>query len=108
MTLAARKVETPTGDSYSLTRVTMEAHAIVACGTLAPQELEVLRLLAHGLSLKTVGAEMGLCETTVKHYVGNIARKTGFAGRGNMVLLALRAGIANLWSSHPAQSPKAT
>jgi len=90
-------------DSYDLTRLGLEKKAIDLCATLAPQEIEVLRLLAHGLSLRVVGEEMGLHVLTIKHYVGNIARKTGHCGRGNMVRLALRAGVASLWITHPAE-----
>lgn len=48
---------------------------------LAPRELEVLRLVAHGLATKQVATRLGLKEETVKEYLKRIRTKYAQVGR---------------------------
>ena len=48
---------------------------------LAPRELEVLRLVAHGLATKQVATRLGLKEETVKEYLKRIRTKYAELGR---------------------------
>ena len=42
---------------------------------LTERELDVLRLLARGLSNRAIGAELFISQTTVEFHVGNLMRK---------------------------------
>jgi two-component system, NarL family, response regulator len=60
---------------------------------LTPRELEVLRLLARGLTNKEIGAELGVSETTAKWFVKNILEKLGANDRTQAVTTAFERGI---------------
>lgn len=50
-------------------------HAVDPIDTLTHREEEILRLVSKGLSNREVGAELGLQEKTIKHYMTNILGK---------------------------------
>jgi len=60
---------------------------------LTPRELEVFRLVAHGLSNQEIAAELFLGETTVKTHVARILAKLGVRDRVQAVVLAHEAGV---------------
>lgn len=60
------------------------------------RELEVLRLMAHGLSNSDIAARLYLSEGTVRNYVSTILAKMGVSDRTQAVVLAIRAGLADL------------
>jgi NarL family two-component system response regulator LiaR len=60
---------------------------------LTPRELEVLRLIANGMSNKEIARELVLNERTVKGHVSNILSKLGLADRTQAALYAVREGI---------------
>ena len=55
---------------------------------LTVRELQILRLLAKGLSNKEIGADLDLSEKTVKHYMTNILQKLQVRNRVAAALLA--------------------
>jgi DNA-binding NarL/FixJ family response regulator len=61
--------------------------------TLTPRELEVLRLVAQGLSNKAIGAQLAIRESTVKDHVNALLDKLGAQSRTEAVTLALRRGL---------------
>ncbi|HZU77829.1 MAG TPA: response regulator transcription factor [Dehalococcoidia bacterium] len=60
---------------------------------LTPRELEVLRLIANGMSNKEIARALVLNERTVKGHVSNILSKLGLADRTQAALYAVRQGI---------------
>jgi two-component system NarL family response regulator len=60
---------------------------------LTPRELEVLRLVARGLTNKEIGAALTVSETTAKWFVKNILQKLGANDRTQAVTTALERGI---------------
>lgn len=63
--------------------------------TLTPRELEVLRLLARGLSNRQLADELVVSEKTVKTHVSSILMKLDVRDRTQAALLAVREGLAD-------------
>lgn len=60
---------------------------------LTQREIEVLRLLAHGLANKEIARELGIGEKTVKTHVSNILSKLGVLSRTQAALHAIQIGL---------------
>ena len=60
---------------------------------LTPRELEVLRLIAEGISNKAIAVRLGIRESTVKDHVNSMLDKLGAQSRTEAVTLALRRGL---------------
>jgi DNA-binding NarL/FixJ family response regulator len=60
---------------------------------LSARELEVLRLLVAGASNKSVAAQLGLSENTVKSHISRIFGKLRVQSRAEAVAVALQRGI---------------
>lgn len=62
-------------------------------GGLTPKELEILKLLAMGLSNKEIGRRLCLAEKTVKNYLSTIFQKLQINDRVQAAIYALRHGL---------------
>ena len=67
-----------------------------ASAGLTERELEVLRLIARGMSNKLIARELVVSEKTVKTHVSNILAKLHLADRTQAALYAVREGLAEL------------
>lgn len=63
---------------------------------LSEREMDVLDLMAKGLSNKEIGRTLWIGETTVKTHVSHILRKLDQADRTQAVLAAVKAGLVRL------------
>lgn len=63
---------------------------------LTVREIEVLELVAEGLSNKAVAERLGISDQTVKFHVASISGKLGASNRTDAVRRALRGGLITL------------
>lgn len=66
-----------------------------ALATLSERELDVLRLLARGLTNPDIAQALYLSEGTVRNYVSAIFTKLNVSDRTQAAILALRAGLGD-------------
>ena len=64
-----------------------------AIGDLSDREVEVLQLLARGLSNQEIASELFVSNTTVKTHVSHILTKLGVRDRVQAVVEAYDSGI---------------
>lgn len=71
--------------------------ATVEEGTaLTPRELEVIRLMAHGLGNKSIARELGISTSTAKFHVASVLAKFGARSRTEAVSIGIRLGLVPL------------
>ncbi len=63
---------------------------------LSPREVEVLRLVADGLSNKIIAYQLNISEHTVKFHLNSILSKMRAGSRTEAVMLGLRRGLIPL------------
>lgn len=78
-----------------LARLTREIKLPESPEKLTGREVEVLRLLAKGLSNREIGLELGIVEKTVKTHVSSILGKLNLLSRTQATLYAVRTGLVD-------------
>lgn len=71
---------------------------------LSPREMDVLRLIAEGLSNQAIGERLFISEKTVKSHVGNLLGKLGLTDRTQAAIFAWKNGLVEF--SSRAASPE--
>ena len=61
--------------------------------SLTEREIELLRLVAEGMSNKIIAQTLSISENTIKYHIRNILQKLGVQNRTEAVTHALRAGL---------------
>lgn len=64
-----------------------------AHSTLSERELEVVRLVAEGLSNKEISGRLRLSDKTVKNHISHILAKMNLNARTQVAVYAIRAGL---------------
>ncbi|MGB8829325.1 MAG: response regulator transcription factor [Dehalococcoidales bacterium] len=65
-------------------------------GKLTPREIEVLQLLAKGLSNEDISKKLFLSEGTVRNHVSSIVDKLGVSDRTQVAILAIQHGLGEM------------
>jgi NarL family two-component system response regulator LiaR len=60
---------------------------------LSPREMEVLGLMARGLTNRSIAAQLWISEATVKSHVSHILAKLGQSDRTQAIVFAMRSGL---------------
>jgi DNA-binding NarL/FixJ family response regulator len=71
-------------------RVTVSGAAV---SVLTPRELDVLKLVAQGLSNSDIARRLVLSEHTVHRHLANILRKLGLSSRAAAAAWGVRTGL---------------
>jgi DNA-binding NarL/FixJ family response regulator len=61
--------------------------------SLTQREIELLRLVAEGMSNKAIAQTLSISENTAKYHIRNILQKLGVQNRTEAVTQAIRAGL---------------
>jgi NarL family two-component system response regulator YdfI len=63
---------------------------------LTPREIEVLELVAEGLSNKAIAGRLGISDQTVKFHLASVSGKLGASNRTDAVRRAVHSGLITL------------
>ena len=66
------------------------------CAELSPRELEILKLIASGVSNKDIASQLAISEGTVRVHASNVFSKLGCSDRAQAVAVAFHRGIITL------------
>jgi len=64
--------------------------------SLTPRELEILEMMAEGMSNRTIATRLGISSQTVKFHVASILAKLGAGSRTEAVTFGVRHGLIAL------------
>jgi two-component system NarL family response regulator len=81
------------GHTYLPAALAAALAAQPATADLSPRELEVLRLVAQGLSNKQIAYALHIAEHTAKNHVKNVLDKLGTHDRTEAAVAAIQRGI---------------
>lgn len=86
----------PTIARMLIRELSQPSHLPLGERSLTEREVEVLRLVARGLSNRAIGERLFISERTVRNHVSGILDKLHLANRTQAALYALREGLTDL------------
>jgi two-component system, NarL family, response regulator LiaR len=95
-TAAGESSLNPTVARRLLRELAQSGSGVVPPEPLSKREIDVLRLVAHGLPNEQIGARLFISEATVRTHVSNVLVKLGLTNRTQAALYALRHGLASI------------
>jgi two-component system, NarL family, response regulator YdfI len=75
---------------------TAGSHRVSERTGLTPRELEILEMMAEGMSNRRIAIRLGISGHTVKFHVASVLGKLGAASRTEAVTLGVRQGLISL------------
>jgi DNA-binding NarL/FixJ family response regulator len=66
---------------------------LTASDKMTPKEMEILGLLAKGISNKDIASELGVSVRTIKSHLADLFLKLHVSSRTEAVIVSLRSGI---------------
>jgi two-component system NarL family response regulator len=86
------------GKLFDVTRQLLRHQELLAAlkPTLTGREIEVLQLVARGLTSRSIGEQLFISENTVKNHIRNILDKLGLHSRNEAVLYAVRENLVSI------------
>jgi DNA-binding NarL/FixJ family response regulator len=91
---ATSEAEEVVSDPVSTTTMVARPESVPA--ELSRRELEVLTIVAAGLSDKQVAGQLGISPKTVRNHLSQVFRKLGAGNRVEAVTNAMRRGLLTL------------
>ena len=73
--------------------------------TLTTREMDVFRLMTHGLSNAEIGQELFISDTTVKTHVTRLLQKLDLRDRAQAIVLAYQTGLFDTLETRPPERP---
>jgi DNA-binding CsgD family transcriptional regulator len=90
---AARETFTRLGAAPDLAALDDTRHPNARTGALSPRELQVLRLVATGMTNRAIAAELALSDKTIERHVSNIFMKITVSSRAAATAYAYEHGL---------------
>jgi DNA-binding NarL/FixJ family response regulator len=87
-------------DRFALRLTTADIEPATQLRALSAREIEVLRLLARGMSNREIAEELVLTETTVKSHLSHLLMKLDLRDRTQAVIAAYEAGLVRPGAIH--------
>jgi len=89
---AGRSLLDPSVTARVVERLRADSEEDELLARLSPQERNILRLIADGLTNRQIAEQVHLAEKTVKNYVSNLLSKLGMERRTQAAVYAARLG----------------
>jgi NarL family two-component system response regulator LiaR len=94
--MVLREIEAPSEIASPKQDQNGNGHTLGGKDPLTDREVEVLQLVAQGLTNQEIAQSLVISERTVGNHIGSILRKLHLANRTQAALYALRQGLATL------------
>lgn len=84
------------GQRYLPSAVANRLAERLSANELTPREVQVLELIAHGMSNRQIADRLSIAEKTVRIHVSSVLDKMGLADRTQAAIAAIQRGIVHL------------